>query len=142
MKNRELKFRVWDKSYKDWILDSDIAISNNGVLVYGRGGVIGGWHRPSSEGDFIVQQYTGLKDCNRKEIFEGDIISFSENKAPLDPNCLEFIKKYSEVYYDSGSYYIKPPNYSTLVGRVDNLSLVNEHCQIEGNVFENSELLK
>lgn len=138
MKNRELRFRVWDKEYGDWILEDDIAISNGGILIYGHGGIIGGWHIPSDQDNLIIQQYTGLKDKNGKEIFEGDIIKeiWNENQPyGYNPDEIReeeniFIVKYS------------PPSFDFPKIRHEQIVIEDYSREIIGNIFENPELLK
>ncbi len=56
---RELKFRTWDKDKKEWIKSN---CHYCGSINY------------NNDPNYIVMQYTGLKDSNEKEIYEGDII--------------------------------------------------------------------
>jgi YopX protein/Resolvase, N terminal domain len=69
--NREIKFRAWHKQVKalkpvEWInLKGDLLK----VPFYGN------WAKSSC----VLMQYTGLKDKNGKEIYEGDIVKWLIN---------------------------------------------------------------
>lgn len=67
MKPREIKFRAWDKKDKKFI--TDFTIAGDGYCA--RFSNISADIREGN--DLIPMQYTGLKDKNSKEIYEGDI---------------------------------------------------------------------
>ncbi len=130
---REIKFRVFDKASKYnpmhivgedshdsfWIDSYNVFHYRN--LQNGEGS--------GEYGDYILMQYTGLKDKNGKDIYEGDIISFGDNKAVVFYEHAKFRAKYKMC---TNGYCI------------EDLSevLYFDKVKIIGNIYENKELLR
>ncbi len=118
---REIKFKVWDKDNKRWLLDS---------LVYKQLENQGRWNPELGEW-FIIMQYTGLKDKNGKEIYEGSILQHPDGirfQVVWDDSYLAFRAKYSDINHDITSGLL-------LQVGVDGLAIVI------GNIYENKEIL-
>jgi len=85
-----------------------------------------------------LMQYTGLKDKNGKEIYEGDLVKWSdgEYKHPSNPRIAEvrFDPELSFFAFnvDSGHKF----GYSNFM-----YSDTEKHLEIIGNIYENPELL-
>lgn len=76
--------------------------------------------------DIVIQQYTGLKDKNNKEIYEGDIIKTIYHTLDCDPKLLV-------VGWDVTDAMFTPET------EIRNIKFIKE---VIGNIFENPELLK
>lgn len=131
MKQREIKFRVWNPVLKEFIDETNLKEDYGEPHYYGDRGY----------NKLIFLQYTGLKDKNGEEIYEGDIIRVKEELQAIDrvrevkPRVLKF-----EVKWDESSSGFSP------FCRLGNISFAVdfyiEDVEVIGNIMENKDLSK
>lgn len=142
---RELKFRAWDNLEKDYLNEEDIAIDNLGnIFIFERydNNDSDLWYTrllPDLENKrHVVEQYTGLKDKNGTEIYEGDIVEVKHSDW-TEPT-IHVVKWCGDEKYPA--FNLKPELDET----ANNLALAAQSdffsIKIVGNIHENPELLE
>lgn len=136
---RELKFRAWVQpdsfNQKPTMFTgfgfADIYSGYDEANVYCKDGQI--WAEPDWETAKLMQ-YTGLKDKNGKEIYEGDILSFKANYTNKTAGRLNAVVE------------ITPYKLELVIGN-DRYNAYEETdefpytAEVIGNIYENQELL-
>ena len=133
--NRKIKFRAWDKAKQMW---SNYK-SYDGTL-YFMDKNLGCWYGSYHERykDFDLMQYTGIKDINNVEIFEGDIVEVYKERinfkdttiVKFDENRASFVLVSQDNDNGYLSYDISYYNYNEV------------YYKVIGNIYENKDLLK
>ena len=152
---REIKFRVWDEKHKrlfivkqpyhlqlqqdskgkiSWkIIDCELGCQN-----------ISSWDKDSKN---ILMQYTGLKDKNGKDIYEGDIIAIPSGwnySSGLEENVKQGKNRYQYllgvVVFGKGMF-----RFNSEIEAIDKAYqhyFYEESGIMVGNIYKNKELLK
>lgn len=146
---REIKFRA--KAMQDTLIAGSNLYFNNewvfGNLIIADDGtaIIQTWDRTRGVGYIhktfaivdlkTVGQYTGLKDKNGKEIYEGDILHHK-----WDSGCKVYLETISEVKFSNGAFVVDDKKRSDWLLSLHALPAWAE-LEVIGNIYENSELL-
>ena len=130
---REIKFRAWDKYRNQLYICDDIYFAQEPL------------NEAFKLDEFAFMQYTGLKDCDNKEIYEGDIILFRDIKHKV-----VFIDQHNNDGYTLNptmlffGLELEPSKQN----REDKLLYVQtfdwddqEYYKVIGNIYEDSHLL-
>lgn len=124
---REIKFRAWLKEHKTMVNVAEIDINHQLIYHYGFDDFEGNFENFNS---IELLQYTGLKDKNENEIYEGDIVKLRANHG------IGVVKYYDEWGAFVVEYIKSKP--LTVLG----MSYYEEDIEVIGNIYENPELIK
>lgn len=152
---REIKFRAWNTKVK--LMSNTFNLGDlegyegecNAVNIIGFGNLCshnGGKYLayPQIDSDnginqeLIIMQFTGLKDKNGKEIYEGDIIRCDTWIICEYRGTPEII---ASIIFNDGSFIIRGINEKALV-RLDKETIKQYNIKKIGNIYENPDLLE
>ena len=153
MKQREIKYRVWNKELKVFGYPARGENTNKNdktftlgdcyiIFQIGDGLDISHLQKEAlddiinNKNKFVIQQYTGLHDKNSKRIYEGDILH-KKLRGGLVLKGKVFLGKSNMHNEEIETWCVKM---GTDIFWID--TSVQEECEIIGNIYENPELLK
>jgi uncharacterized phage protein (TIGR01671 family) len=144
---RELKFRVWSKARKEWVHNMMLLACIDGlpfahfVEVNEIDKSVKHHVYNASNLDVEIQQYTGLKDKNGKEIYEGDIVEWGMSHDQINP-----FPKLRYVEFCERQLIYKVVEVGDLPSSLDYLyeaaPMSTRWCRVVGSIHENPELLE
>lgn len=126
---REIKFRAWDSVMNEMFYDSEL--SNGDLLVIHMDGRLELSDDDTYKvSDFNILQFTGLRDENGKEIYEGDIVKV----AGFSP------RNYLVIWDEDYGSWILREDVSLMEERIRYEHFKNS--QVVGNIYENPNMFK
>ena len=122
---REIKIRAWYKPYKQMCQVESLRFDENGV--YTAVLIEESFHdrRIVEADEIVIEQYTGLKDMNGTDIYEGDIL-IDDTGEPIE---------YWVVKFADGGFVGECAGVAESLFELTNLEVI-------GNIHENPELVE
>lgn len=128
---REFKFRIWDKSVGRWLCeDAQYLVMDGSEVLAAPFSTI---NFKTNDKNYIIQQFTGIKDSQGKEIYDGDILkTIRENESFV----IGVVRWYNYIGHASDNicgFSCSPAEFPAEGCRINTV--------IIGNQLENPELL-
>lgn len=129
---REIKFRAWHKVDEKWL--HGYKPGGEGCHIDGEVIITGNWlsecHGPLDINNVAIEQYTGLRDKNDREIYEGDIFS-----TEIGSGCNWIVSYENGGWVGKNTFYPESMNTCGLIAR-KHLGEI----KVIGNIHETPEL--
>jgi len=125
MREIDVRFRAWDKKNKKMVNVRQINWNDRGEIEYING---------DEASNFVLMQYTGLKDKNGREIYEGDIVKWQSVYVGV------YVTEVGVVDFQHGCFGIKYKSHNgtnvfwSFTGKED--------LEVIGNIYESPELIE
>ena len=142
---RIIKFRAWDTAHKKMFSPYEMGQDELQLNPDGRGFFNASSLSPKLSQYYphmIPLQYTGLKDKNGAEIYEGDRLSVTRSPEHMKrliadaPNPMVYVCEWVNMGFVLKSLYPYPFNESKFFYHIES------DCEVIGNIWENPELLE
>lgn len=113
---REIKFRAWGRENEEMVFSGDRPSFSF-------------WKWVDYDSETPLMQYTGLKDKNGKEIYQGDILKWTSWSLDSGRKA----NKISEVIWNAGAW--------RLSGNETWVLAIYTNIEVIGNIYENPDLI-
>jgi len=136
---RDIEFRAWDNRQNKYLNPDDVSIRADGFITAFN---VDGKHSravqpPGSLSPwFVIEQYTGLKDKNGTEIYEGDIVKYYPRHRGV-PYRVYWADKSAKFLI--GRDGVIGQSFSDIM---HNLNTGRIALEVVGNIHENPELVE
>jgi hypothetical protein len=117
----QIKFRIWNNRSKFWITEQELD-SFTGFKKL---------NDVFTNKDLVFQQYTNLKDRNGREIYDGDIVKYSDVLWRIEWEGCRWV-----AVGPFGPDYVG--SFRSIYSRFSDLRI----STVEGNIFENYDLIE